>query len=263
MKKILSKLFILAVFAFAICGNILASETQNKKSEQSTAFQITDLSQKISEAIAEKLENEFFAVRYGYISRDGADKSFSFDEAERSGISDSLRIAELNINKKAKSFDAVINAENLNYTLTANGKFTESKRVPVASTFIKKGQIIDESLITFKFLPEERILKANLNNINLIVGKSATKNIIKGTQFLTADVENPIVINKGKAVVAIYRAKNMEIKLTAVALADGREGEVIKLKNLESGKEFLALAEKQNTALVNFTDMQVAENNLK
>ncbi len=263
MKKILSKIFIFAAFAFAIFGNILASEINPVFQTQQSTFQITEITQKISETISDNLKNDMMAVRYGFLSREGSEKSFSFDEAERSGITDDLRISEINIDKENKNFEALLASDKSNYNLIAKGKYTESRRVPVAASFIKKNQIIDESQVIFKSVPEERILKASLNDINLIVGKAAAKNIIKGTQFLTTDVENPVVIKKGKAVVAIYKLKNMEVKLTAVALADGREGEVIKLKNLESGKEFLAMAEKQNTAIVNFTELQVADNNVK
>ncbi len=262
MKKLLSKLFLCLLFVFAVFGNILASEVVHKKTNEklnsSESFSIKDISQKLSEAISTNSKGNIFSVKYGYLIREGSEKSYSLDEAEKSGIKDMLEVSQVTIDDKTKFFEAILTPEKATYRLIATGKYTESRRIPVAKTLIRKGALIEESDIAFKHTPDNKVVSSALDNEKYIIGKQAKRNIARSSQILSGDVENPIVIKKGKAVIAIYREKNMELKVTAQAMSDGRVGEIIKLKNIDSGKEFMAMAERQNTALVNFQEEVLA-----
>lgn len=258
MKTLLSKLFLCLLFCFAVAGNILASEIDTKNFQSNESFSIKDLGQKLSEAISSNSKGNIFGVKYGYVTREGSEKSYSVDEAEKSGIEDLLEISQVNIDDKTKSFEIILTPEKATYRLIAKGKYDRSRKIPIAKSLIKRGVIIDEDKISFRYIPDEKVVSSAVENERSIIGKQAKRSIARNSQILSGDIENPIIIKKGKAVVAIYKTKTMEIKVTAQAMSDGREGELVKLKNIDSGKEFMAMADKQNSAIVNFQSDELA-----
>ncbi len=262
MKKHLLKSFLFLALAFVAYGNILASDDLEIKINNNEVFTIKELSKKTSEIISANLENKLYGVKYGYISREGAGRNFTFEEVEKSGINEKFRISKFSINKEFREFEIILSPESEKYFLSAKGKYTESKKVIVAGDIIKRGEEITQDKLSISYIPEEKIIYKSINNYEGLIGKVATKNINLGMQITENDIENPIIIKKGKAVVAIFKMKNMEVKVTAMALSDGREGDIIRLKNIESGKEFTAMVEQPNIVIANYAnDKQSIANN--
>ncbi|MDX1949856.1 MAG: flagellar basal body P-ring formation chaperone FlgA [Rickettsiales bacterium] len=266
MKKHLLKSFLFLALAFVAFGNILASDNIEVKLEgNSEYFSIKELSKKTSEIISANLENKLYGVKYGYITREGTPRNFTFEEVEKSGIDEKFKISKFNINREFREFEIVLSPESEKYFLSAKGKFTESKKVIVAGDLIKKGEAITQEKLSISYVPEEKFIYKALNEYDSLIGKIATKNINLGMQITENDIENPIIIKKGKAVLAIFKIKNMEVKVTAMALSDGRQGEIIRLKNIESGKEFTAMVDKPNVVIANFNSnsQSIADNGVR
>lgn len=70
------------------------------------------------------------------------------------------------------------------------------------------------------------------------LGKQASRNIRAGTTLTSAMVDYPPVVERGNPVIILAENDVLRITTRGEALEDGRLGERVRVKNLQSGKEF-------------------------
>jgi flagella basal body P-ring formation protein FlgA len=83
---------------------------------------------------------------------------------------------------------------------------------------------------------------------DLVVGEFARRDISRNETIDPKLVEKPIIINRGARVKLVYRTPNLYLSNLALAMRDGREGDLIPFRTLDSQKTIYAVIRDANVA---------------
>lgn len=131
------------------------------------------------------------------------------------------------------------------------GRYSSFIEVPVISRAIKSGEIISASDISLTKTRLNRLKNSDyVTSESEIIGMQAKKALLSGTLVRKNELRNPPVIKTNDLVNVIYQASNIKIKTTAVALGPGAVGDLIKVKNQDTGTVLLGQIINKNTVQV-------------
>ncbi len=130
--------------------------------------------------------------------------------------------------------------------ITANIK--KYMKVVKAKREIPKGKILTSEDLKIAEIEFKR-RSGYITEIENAVGKVAKRDIKEGTVIKNSLLKPDYKVKKRKKVKIIYRNKNINIELMGLALEDGAVGDVIRVKNISSGKVILCKVIKQNTVI--------------
>ncbi len=75
-----------------------------------------------------------------------------------------------------------------------------------------------------------------VRRLEQIAGKVARRTILPNRPILTTALRDPYLVESGKPVRITYRSRGVSISLTGVALNSGIQGDLIRIRNIDSGK---------------------------
>ncbi len=116
------------------------------------------------------------------------------------------------------------------------GHFEKAVLLPALIEKVEKGHIITEDLFTIIKYPKSKNIATYVKNIEHVIGKSAKRHLLPMKPLRISDFKTPTLINKGKKVTLIFKKNKLVIESLGIALEDGGASDVIKLKNIDSGK---------------------------
>ncbi|WMI97599.1 flagellar basal body P-ring formation chaperone FlgA [Pseudomonas chlororaphis subsp. aurantiaca] len=106
----------------------------------------------------------------------------------------------------------------------------------VAAQVVERGQLITPAMLSREEVPVSRQSKAFYKQIDQVAGLSA-KRRLRPRQVLTQDMlATPWLVRRGERVTMAAHQGEIQAATQGEALEDGREGMVIRVKNLASGK---------------------------
>jgi len=108
--------------------------------------------------------------------------------------------------------------------------------VIVAASNLRRDDLITEAQIRLESM-DISTLRAPCRQKDQVIGKKVLRAIKAGTAIELAHVDFPPVIQKGALVKILGRNNGLELTATGIAKTDGKEGEIIKVKNVSSEKE--------------------------
>jgi flagella basal body P-ring formation protein FlgA len=86
-----------------------------------------------------------------------------------------------------------------------------------------------------------------------LVGKIAKRTLLPGRFVPLASVRNAYLVNQGASVQAIFAQGGLTISATAILLESGSAGDVVKVRNLDSGAVFSGTVMADGTIRVGAT----------
>jgi flagella basal body P-ring formation protein FlgA len=108
--------------------------------------------------------------------------------------------------------------------------------VAVAVSSLRRDDIITEAQIQME--PRDlSTLRAPCLQLNQVIGKKVLRSIQAGSVIDLASIEFPPMVKKGELVKIIGQKNGLELTATGIARTDGKEGEIIKVKNTSSDKD--------------------------
>jgi len=153
---------------------------------------------------------------------------------------------------------------NVSATLTFHVDSRQIRRVPLSARVsitrevvravrrIRRGDLIDRADVRLVRETSMRGQGDSLVDPEEAVGKRASRSIRSGRTLTAAMVEDPPVVERGSAVTILAESENLRITTRGEALEDGRNGERIRVRNLQSGKEFLSTVKARGWVTVAF-----------
>ena len=123
--------------------------------------------------------------------------------------------------------------------------------IPVPSTTIYPGEIIDDGMIT-----ERSVQPAQLGRLVIVpdrselIGKVARRTLLPGRPVPVVAVAEPDLIPRGAPVALVFREGGLTIRAQAMSLEAGSAGDVIKVRNLDSGLIIKAIVQTDGTVRV-------------
>jgi flagella basal body P-ring formation protein FlgA len=125
--------------------------------------------------------------------------------------------------------------------------------VPVLNRQLQSRDVIAESDLSLRAMPERQLRKDTLTDKASLIGKSPRSIISANRAIRMNELTQPVVVKKGDGVEMHYSSQYMHIKTTGIALEDGAKGEFIRVKNEKSGKAVSAQVEDTGKVEVNHT----------
>ena len=93
-------------------------------------------------------------------------------------------------------------------------------------------------------------------NVEEVVGRMTRRPVREGLPVFRADLVEPFQIKRGDLVSVTAIAGAAQIQLPAIAETQGRQGDMVSLRNPHSGKTFRGRVEGKDRALVTVWSMQ-------
>lgn len=213
-------------------------------------FYLKDSEPQLTEKVSEQLDEKNLSISNLKFKRDGGSRSFDLNQVKNVVIKSKFTIESINVDEEDSTFTAMLKPQTGSYKIEATGTYSENQKVPVLSRNIGKGEKITQDDIELKATDKALIVAQDITDVNNIIGKTATRGLSRGKMITNEDIRNPITIAKNSTVSAIFRSENIEIKTLAVALEDGSDGDIIRMKNFDSGKVFKAVVQEDGSALI-------------
>lgn len=108
--------------------------------------------------------------------------------------------------------------------------------VPVLTRQLSKTDVIEEKDIGSKAIADRFMRKDMITDAKLLIGQSPRSMISADRPIRAGEVSSPILIKKGTSVQLTFTNPYMRLKATGVALQDGAQGDMIRVKNDKSEK---------------------------
>jgi flagellar basal body P-ring formation protein FlgA len=129
--------------------------------------------------------------------------------------------------------------------------FAAGVEVPVPSITIYPGDVIGDSLLlnkTFTVQPGQNwpVYKSR----DELVGKVARRTLLPGKPIPLNSLREADTISQGKPVVIVFQAAGLTITGQAVPLQSGRVGDVLSLRNVDSGAMIKGIVQADGTVRV-------------
>lgn len=224
------------------------SLTENNLAKEN--FDLVTAVDVVKEKIADKLELKNLSLENLTFARLGGKRTFSLEQVKSSNLNAKFTLERIEVVEDEDKFIAILQPISGNFSIEMKGSFSMSQKIPFISRNLQKGTVITQDDIELKDYPKSKINGDYITEISEIIGKEANKSLTKNAPVFFGDVKTPTIISKNSTVSAIYKNNTIEVKALAVALEDGGLGDVIRLKNFDSGKQFKGLVQADGSVLV-------------
>jgi flagellar basal body P-ring formation protein FlgA len=122
---------------------------------------------------------------------------------------------------------------------------------PVPTRVIYPGETITQSAIEDARLKKGSRLTADMAaDAQEIIGKVSRRTLLPGRTIPLAALRETFLVENGKPVEVRYVAGGMTIAITAIPLQDGAIGDMIKVRNIDSGTTFMGVVLADGTIRV-------------
>lgn len=108
--------------------------------------------------------------------------------------------------------------------------------VVVATRTLSPGSLIGADDVQLVKVDVTRITGEYLPDLDAAVGMSAKRPLTQGRPVTAQQIVPPVVIRRGEAVVISAATASIAVKMSGVAMTDGRRGEQIRIKNQGSSR---------------------------
>lgn len=151
------------------------------------------------------------------------------------GIMPVLSVEQMTVEPDTERFSAVLAWGNsTDERMRLAGRIERMAQVPVLSERVMRGEVIDEANIEWKSLPEARLPRAAITDMDLIAGMSAKRSLAPGTPVSANDVRRPLLVNRGETVTMTLTTPAMQLTTKGRALQNGSIGDTVRISNLQT-----------------------------
>lgn len=235
-------IFLGCVICVCFSTHINAAKGQSSVRDESYEYGINLLKNSINDLLLEKILDKKVTLEINFNSPNKAN--------EIAAKIDNIKEIQLEkFDPKFTSYRAKIIYDN-NKIDSVSGKYFAYLDLPIASRYIKFGDIISQSDIGSQKVRADRIKKGYATEASEIVGLKANKQIAPNTMFRLSDLFKPPVIKANDPVNIVFVSGNISLKTAGTALGAGAVGDTIKVKNDSSGAVLLGEIINKNTVNV-------------
>ncbi|MCK5295676.1 MAG: flagellar basal body P-ring formation protein FlgA [Alphaproteobacteria bacterium] len=152
-------------------------------------------------------------------------------------IEPKITINNVSYNKRLRRFTAV--AEILVGTPDAfqmylRGKVFETTVIPVVLDNMPQGELITAKDIKMITIRTDQLRHNSITDSTQLIGKEVRRMIRSGTIIQMSNVQNPIMVSKGRMVTMFLKTPFMTLTTRGKALENGSDGDIIRIQNIKS-----------------------------
>ncbi|RME20796.1 MAG: flagella basal body P-ring formation protein FlgA [Deltaproteobacteria bacterium] len=138
-------------------------------------------------------------------------------------------------------------------TFWASVEFVRMVRSCVAARNLRRGERIGAADVTMRLVAVGELGKGHALGTADVVGMILRRPVKQGQPLRPQWLERPIVVRRGQNVLLQARASGAVVQVVAKALASGRVGDWIPVKNLASGKRVAGRVEQDGLVVVDLS----------
>jgi flagella basal body P-ring formation protein FlgA len=204
--------------------------------EDNKAYKLYQISEPIKVRTQDHLGREKITLKWQKFQRIGSKNAYSDKQVNKLKIADKYIIESLDIDQEKQTIEAILAESNGDNKINFSSKYELGIRVPVLSSDLNKGEIINQDHISFENISENKIRSNSLTNITDIIGKVTKRSLRKGKLLSNYDIEDKLLVKRNNVVSARYKVKNLTVESKLIALENGHDGDMVKVQNPSSGK---------------------------
>ena len=110
-----------------------------------------------------------------------------------------------------------------------------AERRPVAAVTIYPGDVIRDDMLADQDFPDAVASSSFATNRTMLVGKVARRTLLPGQAIAINAIGEPRLVRVGSLVRVVYKDDGLVIQTYAAALQNGAAGDVVSVRNNESG----------------------------
>ena len=126
------------------------------------------------------------------------------------------------------------------FSIFVSGDLMQLKQVIYAKDMLYKGKVINRNDVYVELLPKAEDKKGLFSNIDQVLGRVVLASIPAGQPVLSELVKQPVLVEKGGAVVLSVGIPGLQVQVNGIALAGGELGSEIRVLNPVSHDIILA-----------------------
>jgi flagella basal body P-ring formation protein FlgA len=123
-------------------------------------------------------------------------------------------------------------------------------RVPVPAVTVYPGQVITADMLRFRRYRREEVDGRYITDADALLGRMAARTLVRNRPVPPSSVTAPWVVRRGKAVRLVFRAAGLEITALGTALDNAAAGEIVAVRNVDSGRVVYGVAGENGTVRV-------------
>lgn len=108
--------------------------------------------------------------------------------------------------------------------------------VVVATKPLANGAVIGADDVELNALEISQLVGTYITTLEETIGMGVKRPITPGKAILVQQLEQPMLIRRGEAVIINAKSGELAVKMTGTAMTDGRRGELIRIKNRTSSR---------------------------
>jgi flagella basal body P-ring formation protein FlgA len=113
----------------------------------------------------------------------------------------------------------------------------EGVQVPVPRATIYPGQVIEQGMLVERAFRSSSVVGPSAaSTSSLLVGKVARKTLLPDRPIAVNAVRDPYVISQGEAALLVFQSGALRITVNGTALQSGGAGDVVTVRNVDSGR---------------------------
>ena len=169
------------------------------------------------------------------------------------GVTRSVTVQQLNFDPRSGRFAATVAAPADGPAAVrgaVSGRVFAMIDLPVAARRLDPGEVIRAADIGWVSMRADRVASNVVVDQAQLLGKSPRRPIRAGEPVRTADLQTAVTIKKGSIVTMLLQSPQMTLTVQGRALADGAEGEVVRVMNTKSNRIIAAVVLDAGTVAV-------------
>jgi flagella basal body P-ring formation protein FlgA len=122
------------------------------------------------------------------------------------------------------------------WLLTASPILAAELELPVPKVTIYPGEVIGEDQLVGRAFIARTVARATVHEAReALIGKVARRTLLPGQPIPVSGIRDPYLVTQGKNALAVLEAGGLTITLNAMVLQSGSIGDVVSLRNIDSG----------------------------
>jgi len=164
-----------------------------------------------------------------------------------------LNLVDISSNPDTGMFDATLAARldsGEQSMIPVSGRIEELMPVVVPNRTIRRGESIDPNELSIDWRRPDGLGADVLFEIADAAGLEADRFLRRDQPIYEKDIRQVRLIRQGEIVEVRFMAPGLELAALAEALDDGARGDVVRLSNVDSGKQFRGIVTSRKVAVV-------------
>jgi len=116
---------------------------------------------------------------------------------------------------------------------------------------LKKGEVIQKHDLKFDY-KSSSVGKGFFNNLDKLIGREINQNLSRGQVIKTRHLKENFMVSEGQSIIIFSNLHGINVRMQGTSLENGHFNELVRVKNLSSGKIIQGKIINEKKILINY-----------